>query len=63
MTQYHGHIYQNLGHGVCIANNGNNTKAAFPTSIATVTYGMVNWSIMLEDAVESDRVWHFIVTI
>jgi len=37
-------------------------EAGLPTSIGTVTYRMVNWSIMVEDEYESDRVWHLILT-
>ena len=62
MAQYHGHTYLNLWHGICIANNGYNMVAELPASIATVTYRMVNWSIMLGDEVESDRVWRLILT-
>jgi len=51
-----------LQHSICIANNGNNMEAGLPTSIGTVTYRMVNWSIMVEDEYESDRVWHLILT-
>ena len=53
LTQYHGHIYLNLWHGICIANNGNNTETGLPVSVATVTYRLVNWSTMVEDEIES----------